>query len=83
MFSFYTVASGAIIQNTYFQTAEVVIKSCKSIDFWRVAFFLLAEWVKKKICFFLGYLAFKTPFSVCLFRTLDTGSSQALVNDFL
>lgn len=58
MFSFYTVASGAIIQNTYFQTAEVVIKSCKSIDFWRVAFFLLAEWVKKKDMLLFGILGF-------------------------
>lgn len=42
--SFYTIASGAAIQNTYFQTAEVVLKRCKSIEFGRVAsFFIFVE----------------------------------------
>lgn len=36
--SFYTIASGAAIQNTYFQTAEVVLKRCKSIV-WASCFF--------------------------------------------
>lgn len=72
------------MQNIYFQTAEVVLKRCKSTDCWRVAsFFILAEWVKEKMCFFGGYLAFKTPVSVWLFSILNRDNSQAPVIDFL
>lgn len=82
--SFYTIASGVAIQNTYFQTPEVVLKRCRSIDFWRVAaFFIFVEWVKLKICFYMEYLAFKASVGMSWFRILNRDNSQATVNDFL
>lgn len=62
--SFYAVPSGAVMQNTCFPVTEAIFKRCKSRDFGNSLLFILAEWVKEKTCFFLGYVAFKTPVSV-------------------